>query len=220
MKNYTEPIFVLLAGLRAALREHPFLVAARSGGLPLSTLHAFAWYQFSDSILWIPMLAQMRTKAQRSDRLRRAIAENIAHEAGLHAASHVSLAVGLMRSLGIRDSSGFREKVFSTNAGYWLSDEADAMEDPEIAGWLLTAETLVPDLFGAVLPSFAEIGADTKYFDEHVEVDGDEHSVWMAESVAEVVEIYGVNAVPRIIRGMLDAWAETREVPDLLSASV
>ena len=77
-KEYTEPIFDRLADYRGRLIAHPFLVEARTGQLPTPILHEFAFHQLSDSILWIPMLAQMHDKA-RSPRLRRAIADNISH---------------------------------------------------------------------------------------------------------------------------------------------
>src|SRR5437868_696650 len=102
-KLFTEPIFSHLADYRVQLTEHPLLVAGREPGeLTRTTLEQFAFHQYSDSILWIPMLAQMKSMAHRSRRLRQAIEENIAHEAGLAGTSHVSLAVEMMRSLGIR----------------------------------------------------------------------------------------------------------------------
>ena len=210
LKQYTEPIFSLLADYRARLIEHPFLTALDH---PVPILHEFAFHQYADSILWIPMLAQMRGKALRSRRLRDAIADNIAHEAGLHAKSHVQLAVDMMRSLGVADVDG---RVLAHSARLWLSDEFAAMTEPEIAGWLLVAETLVPVMFAAALPQFERLGCDTSYFREHVEVDTDEHATWMAEAVEDVLDIYGPDAARAITAGMADAWAETREVPDSL----
>ena len=107
LKQYTEPIFATLATQRAQLATHPLLAAP---DLPTTILHEFAFHQYSDSILWIPMLAQMKAKAIRSRRLRRAIEDNIAHEAGLGGISHVTLAVELMRSLGIRTLDAFPDR--------------------------------------------------------------------------------------------------------------
>src|SRR5712672_3495085 len=90
LKQYTEPIFARLADYRSQLIEHPCLVAARGGTLPTTILHEFAFHQYSDSILWIPMLAQMKSMATRSPRLRQAIEDNIRHEAGLGSISHVT----------------------------------------------------------------------------------------------------------------------------------
>jgi hypothetical protein len=213
LKQYTEPIFDRLADYRSRLIEHPFLTAHE---LPTPILHEFAFHQYADSILWIPMLAQMRGKAARSQRLRDAIADNIAHEAGLHATSHVQLAVDLMRSLGITNLDEMPTEVLARSAQLWLSDAFAAFAEPEIAGFLLVAETLVPVMFAALAPSFTRLGADTRYFVEHVAVDTDEHANWMAEAVEDVLAIYGPDVAPAIATGMADAWDETREIPDLL----
>jgi hypothetical protein len=216
LKQYTEPIFDQLAGYRAQLVAHPLLTAARAGELSRATLHELAFHQYSDSILWIPMLAQMKAMARKSARLRKAIEDNIAHEAGLGCTSHVELSVALMRSLGITSLEPFPPHTFARSATLWLSDEFVDQSEPEVAGWLLVAETLVPLMFAALRPSFVGLGCDTRYFDEHVEVDTDEHAAWMAESVEDVLELYGPAAIDKINAGMIDAWQETREVPDAL----
>jgi hypothetical protein len=216
----TEPIFALLADYRDQLTTHPFLVAARSRQLSQEILLELAFHQsisfFSaDSILWIPMLAQMKAVATRSRRLRIAIEDNIAHEAGLGSTSHVTLAAAMMRSLGVRKLEPFPTSTFAKSAELWLSDAFATQREPELVGWLLTAETLVPHLFAAVVPCYAELaGCETRYFSEHVAVDGDEHARWMADSVCDVVAIYGPSCVPDVLHGMADAWEETREVPD------
>ncbi len=223
LKQYTEPIFDQLDGYRAQLVAHPLLTAARAGELSKETLHEFAFHQYSDSILWIPMLAQMKAMARKSARLRKAIEDNIAHEAGLGGADtrsarpgHVELAVALMRSLGITTLDPFPTHTFARSAMLWLTDEFVDQSEPEVAGWLLVAETLVPLMFAALRPSFVALGCDTRYFDEHVEVDTDEHAAWMADSVEDVLELYGHAAQHQITAGMVDAWHETREVPDAL----
>ena len=144
LKQYTEPIFSLLAEYRTQLVNHPLLTAAHEGELSSTILHEFAFFQYSDSILWIPMLAQMKSKTERSRRLRKAIEDNIAHEAGIGSVSHVTLAIALMRSLGITDLESYHTETFRKSAALWLSDEFNNQTEPEIAGWLLTAETLVP----------------------------------------------------------------------------
>ena len=216
LKQYTEPIFEELAAYRAQLVAHPLLTAARANELSRQVLHEFAFYQYSDSILWIPMLAQMRGMVQRSSRLRRAIADNIAHEAGLEGTSHVTLAVRFMQSLGITNLDAFPQATFMQSATLWLSDEFQHMSEPEVAGWLLAAETLVPLMFAAVEPSFAALGGDTRYLTEHVGVDTDEHARWMTESVDDIVELFGPDCVAEIVVGLRDAWAETRSIPDAL----
>jgi hypothetical protein len=216
LKQYTEPIFDQLNGYRAQLVDHPLLTAARAGELSKETLHEFAFHQYSDSILWIPMLAQMKGMARKSARLRKAIEDNIAHEAGLGNVSHVQLAVALMRSLGISDLEPFPTRTFERSATLWLTDEFAQQTEPEVAGWLLVAETLVPLMFHALRPSFVALGCDTRYFREHIDVDTEEHSAWMAESVEDILDIYGPACTGAIAAGMTDAWQETCEVPDSL----
>ena len=216
MKQYTEPIFSRLAEYRAELAQHPLLTAARGGRVPEDVLREFAFHQYSDSILWIPMLAQMRGKASRSARLRRAIEDNIAHEAGLAGISHVTLAADMVRSLGISGLASFPGDTFTSHASYWLSEEFASFAEPEVAGYLLTAETLVPQLFAAMRPSYESLGCDIRYFVEHESVDGDEHAVWMREAVLDVLSEYGRDATSAVLAGMREAWEETLEIPNAL----
>ena len=216
LKQYTEPIYEELAGYRATLVAHPLLTAARAGELSTKTLHQFAFHQYSDSILWIPMLAQMKGVVHKSRRLRDAIEANIGHEAGLGGISHVALAVDFMRSLGITDLEAMPTETFARDATEWLSADFHTITEANVAGWLLVAESLVPLMFAALEPSFAALGADTRYLREHVHVDSDEHAQWMAESVEEIVDIYGPDCCAEIHDSMDDAWRETIRVPDAL----
>src|SRR4051812_47909405 len=136
----TEPIFAQLDRYRAELVEHPLLQAASRGTLDDTTLHHFAFHQYSDSITWIPMLAQMKALATRSRRLQAAIRDNISHEAGLDGVSHVTLAVELMRSMGLTHLDAFPTRTFADTATMWLSDDFVHCPEPAIAGWLLAAE--------------------------------------------------------------------------------
>src|SRR5258706_9804640 len=154
-KLFTEPITSLLAYYRAELEQHPLLLAAKRGDIPIEVLKEFAFHQFSDSVLWIPMLAQMKSKAIRSRRLRQAITDNIACEAGLNGTSHVVLAVELMRSLDVEHIP--RGDTFTRITTEWLSGEFARFTEPEVAGWLLVAETLVPVMFAAVKPCFERL---------------------------------------------------------------
>lgn len=213
MKQFTEPIVATLDRYRTALREHPLLVAARTGQIGRTTLLHFAYYQYADSITWIPMLAQLKHRALRSQRLRDAIEDNIGHEAGIRGYAHVQLAAELMRGLGVRSLAPFPTEGLARTASLWLTDAFAEMSEPAVAGWLYTAETLVPDMFAIVRPLFT---TDARYFDEHIHVDADEHAQWMREAVEDVIAIYGPDCVPEILAGMADAWDETCEDPDAL----
>jgi hypothetical protein len=117
----------------------------------------------------------------------------------------------------VRTLDAYPTLSFGTTASLWLSDAFVDMTEPALAGWLLTAETLVPEMFAVVKPCFEALpDADTTYFTQHVAVDTDEHARWMAEAVDEVVEIYGPACVPGVLAGMADAWEETLDDPDTL----
>jgi pyrroloquinoline quinone (PQQ) biosynthesis protein C len=150
-----------------------------------------------------------------SPRLSRAIAENIAHETGLDGPSHIALARDMMRSLGVRDMCAFNASTFVESATMWLSDEFATYDEAAIAGWLLTAETLVPLMFARVVSAMARSGCDVEYFTVHVHVDGDEHSEWMLESVREILDA-NPDREASVLRGMCDAFKEVVEIPDLL----
>src|SRR5262245_59926056 len=182
----TERIFKLLRRYCAEFAEHPLLRDADENTIPLWLLREFAFHQYSDSILWIPMLALMKSKAVRSSRLRRAIEENICCEAGLGTTAHVQLAGNLLRSLDIISVESFPTASYAESANWWLSSDFAELNEPAIAGWLLVAETLVPIMFARMKGCFDRIdGCDTAYLAEHVTVDTDEHSAWMAEAVEE-----------------------------------
>ena len=212
-----QPVFELLEQYRNELARHPLMEAARNHELSTEILLELAFYQYSDSILWIPMLAQMKELAVRSRRLRAAIEDNIAHEAGLGGTSHVTLAVAMMRSLGVRTLDAFPASTFAKSAQLWLTDAFATQAEPEIAGWLLVAESLVPQLFAAVAPCYADVpSCDVRYFTQHVTVDTDEHARWMTDAVADVVQLYGAASLELVVAGMTDAWEETIEIPDVL----
>src|SRR5262245_39248744 len=202
----TERIFKLLRRYCAEFAEHPLLRDADENTIPLWLLREFAFHQYSDSILWIPMLALMKAKAVRSQRLRKAIEENISDEAGLGSTAHVQLAGSLLRSLGLFSVEPFPTGTFAESASLWLSSDFADFTEAGTAGWLLVAETLVPIMFAKMKGCFDRLdGCDTAYFTEHVTVDSDEHSAWMAEAVAEVVALYGPDSVADILAGMEDA---------------
>lgn len=217
-KKYDVYIAGLLATYRTRFLAHPFMRAAKQAFLPLPILQTFAFHQYSDSILWVPMLSLMKSRI-RSPRLLRAVSENIEHETGLKGASHIDLARQMMRSLNLTDLKPFPSETFAEAAQFWISKEFTAANfgEAEIAGWLMVAETLVPMMFEAVLPSFERlVGCQTRYFSEHVSVDGDEHSKWMRESVQEILENGDATVAERIIAGMKDAYEEAIEIPNQL----
>ena len=192
------------------LAAHPLLEMAATGRLARPVADEFAYLQYVDSILWVPMLALMKERVSRP-RLLRAIAENLACEAGYRGTSHVELARQFVESLGL----------FAPPPGCPVPDVVDTVThwtrfpEPQIAGWLLAAETLVPLLFTRMRPSFASLpGADLRYLDEHVHVDSDDHAVWMKEAVAEI--LCSPSSLPAVLVGVDFGAREVFDVPDVL----
>jgi hypothetical protein len=216
-----DRIEALLADYRLKFLRHPFFAAAHHAKLPRKTLVEFAFHQYSDSILWVPRLSLMKSKVT-APRLARALHENIAHETGLDGPSHIALARAMLRSLGVRSLAAFPRGTFSGTAAMWLSDDFESFDEAEIAGWLLIAETLVPLMFERMLDAMRATGCDTAYFEQHIAVDGDEHSQWMHESIAEILARAGANgtAAHAVEAGMADAFEEAVQVPDRLARAL
>lgn len=201
--------------------NHGFFKFVQKNQLPISILKEFAFYQYSDSILWIPMLSQMKSKAVRSIRLKRAIEDNIRCEAGIGGISHITMAKDFMRSLQIKNIDEFPTETFARSASLWLSDEFEKFSEPEVAGWLLVAETLVPIMFLKMKEAYRHLPESSlQYFEEHIDVDSEQHSAWMMEAVEDVVKIYGKESINQILDGMMDAFEETKEIPNLLFRKV
>src|SRR5205085_7119731 len=168
-----------LALYACQLETHPFLELAHVKVLLRPVLDEFAYLQYVDSILWVPMLALMKERV-RAPRLARAVRDNLACEAGYRGTSHVELALRFVRSLGISSPPvGCEQHDIVQVVSQWTR-----FCEPQIAGWLFAAETLVPLLFRLVRPSYQDIpGVDLRYLDEHVHVDADDHSGWMKEAI-------------------------------------
>ena len=214
-------VFYQLNLYRNYFLKHSFFKEAIDKQIPSSVLMEFALYQYSDGVLWVPMLSLMKSKIEKSTRLRKAIEDNICCETGIGGVSHVELVRKMINSLNL-DCLGESSSYFVLkNLNFWLSQEFEEFTEPMVVGWLLVAETLVPIMFEKMQACFAPLGCDTLYFSEHVSVDGDEHSRWMSEAAHDVVAAYGAEqSVGAILHGMREAWLETISVPDLLYQKV
>jgi hypothetical protein len=194
------------------MNTHPLFLLVARGDLPRPIVDEFAWLQYADSILWVPMLALMKERV-RNPRLVRALTDNIACEAGVSGTSHIELARRFVASLGLKSApAGTTLPDVIDNASQWTS-----FTEGQIAGWICAAETLVPILFSRMRPAFAAIrGCDLHYLDEHIGVDSDEHSKWMQESIEQLVA--GGTSVSEILAGLDFGMREAMDVPDMLYA--
>lgn len=169
------------------LSRHPVRTLAEAGRISRTLLEEFAKAQYVDSSLWVTMLSLAKGRV-RSKKLSEAITKNILCETGHDGLPHITSCQRFVESLGI-------EATFGESHGYApLASHAlrvmnafDHGSEGIIAGWLLVAETLVPELFKMFRPAFLAIqGVDLHYLDEHIAVDADEHALWMMEAACEL----------------------------------
>lgn len=202
---------------REQLLSHPIARLAARGVLPLEIAHEYARIQYVDSVLWIPMLALIKAKAN-SPRLRQAVRANILCEAGYDGIPHVELARLFIESLGQPSFFGDYQ-TYAPRAAHPVEvmNGLAGMSEAELAGWLLAAETLVPTFFQIFRPVFAAIpGVDLRYLDEHITIDSDEHAEWMKESVQELLQTSG--HFEAIRDGIRIGGRLTLSIPDVLYA--
>ncbi len=150
----------------------------------------FAKLQYIDSVLWVPMLSIMKDRVT-NPKLLESIKENILCESGYNHTSHITICKNFLESLGIAPFFGqYSHYSELATQPVELMNSATSLNQANIAGWLLIAETLVPELFKLFRPLFVHRkNVDLEYFDEHIEVDADEHAQWMYDSVKELIQV-------------------------------
>jgi pyrroloquinoline quinone (PQQ) biosynthesis protein C len=184
---------------------------------PLALLKEYASIQYVDSVLWVPMLALMKDRVK-NKRLKRALTENLLCEAGAKHTSHITLCKEFIQSLGISPQFGdFHRYSEMASHPIEIMNSVTGLSEAEIAGWILVSEAVVPSLFSIALKGFEQIhGVDTTYLTEHMHIDADEHSQWMAESALELM-IEGEN-VENILHGVHIGGRTALSIPDALYA--
>jgi len=199
------------------MASHPLCGVLHGEHVPKALLLEYAGIQYVDSVLWVPMLALMKDRAK-NPRLRKALTDNILCEAGATHTSHITLCHDFVKSAGITPFFGDFQR-FSNLAHHPIEmmNAVSGMSEAQIAGWALVAEAIVPELFKMALAGFRALpNVDTKYLEEHIAVDSDEHAQWMLESVTELLA-EGV-ALDEILSGVHLGGRTALSVPDGLYA--
>jgi len=202
-----------LGEAREAICGHP------AGGqrLSRSLLCEFALTQWGDSVVWVPMLATMRDRVN-NPRLRQALDANLRCEAGVDALrSHVTLCRQFVMSLGLQPGL-IPSRTRLGGYASAMTDITPLLTEPQIAGWILASESLVPALFTSVIDQFRQAGADIAYLVEHISVDDEEHAQWMREASIELISTGGGPAFGQILFGARLAARATISVLDTLYA--
>jgi pyrroloquinoline quinone (PQQ) biosynthesis protein C len=213
--QYSQRLTDAVARFKEELESHPIAKMAQEGTIPESILREYARIQYVDSVLWIPMLALIKGKTT-SPRLMKAVRANILCEAGYDGKPHVTMAKEFVESIGeptfYGDYSDYAPR--SAHAVEVMNGIA-GMNEAELSGWLLAAETLVPIFFSIFRPAFARLpGVDLRYLDEHISVDADEHSQWMNEAVREILKDEAT--FEHILNGIRIGGRLTLSIPDVL----
>jgi pyrroloquinoline quinone (PQQ) biosynthesis protein C len=197
------------------LEKHPIAKLAAHGWLSRSLLQEFAKIQFVDSTLWIPMLSLIKGRII-EPRLLKAVTDNILCESGYHGIPHTTLCANFAKSVGVSpfygDCHGYSPLSMHPVE---IMNAVTGMSEPEICGWLLAAETLVPTLFQIFRPAFAKLpGVDLTYLDEHISVDSDDHARWMLEGATKLLE--KSDCLDEILAGVNIGGRVTLSMPDVL----
>lgn len=215
VSNYIAQVNAELKHYTHKLESHPIAKLCAKQQIPRQILNEFAKIQYVDSAFWVPMLSLIKG-AVKSERLLKAVKENIICETGINATPHITLCKRYIESLGIMPSYGDYQNFSKHSiAPIELTLAIQDLGDPTIAGWLLAEEALVPVLFRIFRPAYALIKeADMGYLDEHISVDSDEHAVWMLEAVQELC--VDSDSFEQVMAGIDLGARKTLCIPDAL----
>lgn len=213
-----EKVETALVHYQEQMRQHGLGRLIAQGLAPASVGLEFMKLQYVDSTLWVPMLAIMKDRVKHPT-LKKALLDNLLCEAGARHTSHVTLCAEFLISKGIDPYFGdlYHYSPLAKHPTE-IMNSVIRMSEAEIAGWIMIAETIVPDLFRLVHPLLKGIGANMHYIDEHITVDGDEHGEWMMRSIRELIQ--DGTSVDEILHGLHLGGRVALSVPDALYAKV
>lgn len=213
-----ERVEKALTHYQQQMRDHGLGRLIKQGRTKDETGLEFMKLQYIDSTLWVPMLAIMKDRVNHPV-LKKALTDNLLCEAGARHTSHVTLCAEFLISKGIDPYFGdlYHYSPLAKHPTE-IMNSVIRMTEGEIAGWIMIAETIVPDLFRLVHPMLKKLGANMHYIDEHITVDGDEHGEWMMRSIRELLEDGG--SAEEVLHGLHLGGRVALSVPDALYAKV
>jgi len=193
MKTKIEEIKFTIVKCVRALSEHHILkiingtdeVAARRAlGIIFKSFYA-------DGLWWVAMLRKMH-KGATNKRFIQALADNIACETGTDGGTaHTQLMEDFAATINLEIDTD--DPVYMTalkraeKETSLLTDSSEAKR----AGFMYGTEELFSFFLKLIRPATLRLfpNADMTYIDEHIEVDSNEHAIWMLESVGQIMEI-------------------------------
>lgn len=213
-----EKVEAALVHYQEQMRQHGLGKLISEGRVPVEIGLEFMKLQYVDSTLWVPMLALMKDRVKHPT-LKKAITDNLLCEAGAKHTSHVTICAEFLISKGIDPYFGdlYHYSPLAKHPTE-IMNSVVRMSEAEIAGWIMIAETIVPDLFRLVHPLLKGMNANMYYIDEHITVDADEHGEWMMRSIRELIQ--DGTPIEEILHGLHLGGRVALSVPDALYAKV
>jgi pyrroloquinoline quinone (PQQ) biosynthesis protein C len=204
--NKMNAIMQQIAEAEHSLKNHLITLLIEGKTLPKEALNAILKTFYADGLWWVSALGHMEKEA-RNPRFKQALLDNYNCETGIsgnipHLQLMENFAASIMLSIDMNDSvyTAALKRAQTENKMIKKATE------PTRAGFMLATETLFPTLLQVVRPAIVQHFpmADMKYIDEHIEVDGDEHSKWMRESVEQIL-VQNPEYFDEVMRGVTEA---------------
>ena len=188
IESRTEKVEHALAFYQRQMRRHPLKGLIAENLVSHELGKEFMKLQYIDSTLWVPMLAIMKDRVF-NPTLKKALTDNLLCEAGARHTSHVTLCAEFLISGGIDPYFGdlYHYSPLAKHPTE-IMNSVIRMNESQIAGWIMIAEMIVPDLFMLFRPLLFEMNVNLRYIDEHITVDGDEHGEWMFRAVEDLLK--------------------------------
>lgn len=173
-----------------ALINHEVVLLTQEDALDKKILDDLIKCMYADCLWWIPALQYM-LRGARNERFKKALTDNIACESGAAGnIAHTALMDSFVDSIGLKiDMNGDPVYLGGLKRAKEEMDFLKKATEPMKAGFMFATESLFPLMLQklrlAVVAHYPN--ADMNYWDTHIEVDGDEHAIWMKESVREIL---------------------------------
>lgn len=198
-----EAVNQILALGESTIKNHPIVLQILSGKLNKETLNVILLCFYADGLWWVSALQYMH-KHTRNPRFKQALLDNLNCETGAGGGTpHMLLLNNFFESIML--SVDMKNPIYAgaIKRAQHENKILHRSTEQQRAGFMLATEHLFPTLLACVRPAIIEHypDCDMDYIDEHIEVDADEHSIWMKESVIEILNS-NIGLADEILQGM------------------
>ncbi len=192
----------------SAVDNHPIRTLVAAGKMPRKVLDDFAVMHYGFSTSWGPVIGTVKDRAN-TPKFREALIENMRDELGINGTSHITLCYAMLTSIGLVPHYAGNDMISIASHPTEIMNAVGELSEAQAAGYMFSSESLVPHVFALFLPAFVATGADTRYLDEHIEIDVDKHSQMLEEAVMAVYENssmldWTVPKAPEVLQGIVE----------------